>query len=39
MMNIKFNVINAGIIEKNIFDYSDFSKNGPCDMCWGDLSF
>lgn len=22
----------------DVFAFSNFSENGPCDMCWGDLS-
>lgn len=38
MKEVKFNVVENGVKENNIFNYVNFSLNGPCDMCWGDLS-
>ncbi len=37
-MEVKFHVVKASVEENGIFTYANFSQNGPCDMCWGDLS-
>ena len=38
MKEVNFHVVEARIEENNIFSYANFCQNGPCDMCWGDLS-
>lgn len=38
MKKIIFHVVEAHVEENGIFSYAPFSVNGPCDMCWGDLS-
>lgn len=38
MKEVNFHVVEACVEEKDIFSYVDFCQNGPCDMCWGDLS-
>ena len=38
MKEVNFHVVEACVEEKNIFSYANFCQNGPCDMCWGDLS-
>jgi hypothetical protein len=38
MNAINFQVVAAAQNANSVFGYSNFSENGPCDMCWGDLS-
>ncbi len=37
-MEVKFRVVETCIEGNDIFTYAKFGLNGPCDMCWGDLS-
>lgn len=38
MKVVNFNVVETAIAENGLFSYANFAQNGPCDMCWGDLS-
>lgn len=38
MKKIQFHMVGQSIVENSVFSYSDYIKQGPCDMCWGDLS-
>lgn len=38
MTAMTYNVIEAAQNANGVFEFCDFSQNGPCDMCWGDLS-
>lgn len=38
MKTINFQLVSVAQDENSVFEYSNFSENGPCDMCWGDLS-
>ena len=38
MKEVIFNVVETAIAENGLFSYANFAQNGPCDMCWGDLS-
>ena len=38
MKTLNFHVVATATAENSVFNYSNFSQNGPCDMCWGDLS-
>lgn len=37
-MEIKLHIVETCVEENDFFTYAKFSQNGPCDMCWGDLS-
>ena len=37
-MALNFNVVEAAQNANEVFQFWNFSQNGPCDMCWGDLS-
>lgn len=38
MKAIEFQIVAEPQAENAVFSFSNFSENGPCDMCWGDLS-
>lgn len=38
IMALNFNVVEAAQNANGVFEFCNFSQNGPCDMCWGDLS-
>ena len=38
MKTLNFQVVAAAQNENSVFEYSNFSESGPCDMCRGDLS-
>ncbi len=38
IMTLNYNVVEVAKNSNNVFEFSKFSQNGPCDMCWGDLS-
>lgn len=37
-MALNFNVVEVAQNTNGVFEFCKFSQNGPCDMCWGDLS-
>lgn len=37
-MALNFSVVEAAQNANEVFQFCNFSQNGPCDMCWGDLS-
>lgn len=38
MQNLIFDLIAANVEFNSVNSFSSFNENGPCDMCWGDLS-
>ena len=38
MNSLDFKIVAQAKAENAVNDFCNFSQNGPCDMCWGDLS-
>jgi hypothetical protein len=38
MQNLLFDLIAVNVEFSSVDSFSNFNENGPCDMCWGDLS-